>query len=393
MEENKIDRNITYGVASDLTVKSGSELTEELVDKFVEETRSWIGKEIPLDEEDKFRARQPVDASEIRRYCLTHRDPNPLHIDRDYAKTTRWGDVIAPPNFMHTCYSTEVTGTVPVQYPGLLQAQHWLQSGIGLEFFVPIKPGDLVQPRVTFNDIEVKTGNFVGKMFLNSTKTVVKNQRGEVVGIHKHYDMLYSVQKAKEKKVYDLPPEQGYPPLKHEDLGRWTIKRRGATPLYYEDVNIGDDLPTINYGMTIMDIVGTFSGIRIGLEYPQERGGMGCHWHYHPVTCFQVRGMPLPFDSGQSRYSFAARLLKDWAGDNSWVWKMDIQLRRPCFAGDRIVVKGKVTAKNIINGRHCVDVYVTYENQRNETIAKGTVTSILLSNKADAPLLPEQPDE
>jgi hypothetical protein len=293
---------------------------------------------------------------------------------------------------MHTCYSTEVTGTVPVQLPGLLQAQHWLQSGIGLEFFVPIKPGDLVQPRVTFNDIQVTTGNFIGKMFLNSTKTVVKNQRGEVIGTHKHYDMLYSVSKAKEKKTFQFPPEQGYPPLKHEDLGRWTIKRRGATPLYYEDVNIDDELPPINYGVTVMDIVGTFAGIRIGIEYPQERGGLGCHWHYHPVTCFQVRGMPLPFDSGQSRYTFAARLLTDWAGDNSWVWKMDIQLRRPTFAGDKIVVKGKVTAKNIIDGRHCVDVYVTYENQRNEITTKGTVTIILPSKKEDAPLLPKQPE-
>jgi len=391
MDEKQIDRNITYGVAGDLTSKAGAEMTDEIVEKFVSETKKWIGREIPLDEEDKFRARQPVDASEIRRYALTHRNPNPLYVDPDYAKTTRWGGIIAPANYMHTCYSTEVTGTVPVQFPGLLQAQHWLQSGIGLEFFVPIRVGDLVQPKVIFNDIQVTTGSFIGKMFLNSTKTIVKNQKGEVIGTHKHYDMLYSVAKAKEKKVFNFPPEQGYPPLKHEDLGRWNIKRRGATPLYYEDVNVGDELPPINYGMTVMDIVGTMSGIRCGLEYPQERGGLGCHWHYHPVTCFQVRGMPLPFDSGQSRYGFSARLITDWAGDNCWVWKMDIQLRKPCFAGDSVVVKGKVAAKNIIDGRHCLDVFVTYENQRNETIAKGTVVCILPSKKGDAPLLPEQP--
>ncbi len=212
MDEKKIDRNITYGVAGDLTSKAGAEMTDEIVEKFVTETKKWIGKEIPLDEEDKFRAKQPVDASEIRRYALTHRNPNPLYVDPDYAKTTRWGGIIAPNNFMHTCYSTEVTGTVPVQFPGLLQAQHWLQSGIGLEFFVPIKVGDLVQPKVIFNDIQVTTGSFIGKMFLNSTKTIVKNQKGEVIGTHKHYDMLYSVAKAKEKKVAGLSRDAEQPP-------------------------------------------------------------------------------------------------------------------------------------------------------------------------------------
>jgi hypothetical protein len=384
---------VTQGFSKDLRVRSADELTPADIEDFVSKTKKWIGREIELDSGDKWLAKQPVEASEIRRFALFNRDPNPLWTERDYAKKTRWKDVIAPTIFMQSSYQTEVLGTVPVQIPGVLQAQHWLHSGIGLELFKPIQPGTYVKPQVFFNDIEVKTGNFAGQMFMNSTKTIVKDQTGEVLGVQKHYDMLYSVAKAQNKNPYtDVDRAQGCPPLEREDLGRWTGTRRGATPRYYEDVKIDEELPTIKYDFFVMDIVAQAAAIRTGIEYPQERGGCGCHWHYNPETCFKVRGMPLPFDFGQMRYTWASRLLTDWSGDDSWVWKMILQARKPIFAGDVTLVKGKVTNKYVADGRHCVDINVWYENQRNESAVKGTCTVILPSKaNPNAPLLPEQP--
>ncbi|MFC1905583.1 MaoC family dehydratase N-terminal domain-containing protein [Chloroflexota bacterium] len=386
-------KEVTKGMSEDLRVKAGDNLTKADIDNFVEETKKWIGREIELDQADKFLAEQPVEASEIRRFALLNRDPNPLFTDRNYAKNTRWKNVIAPTIFMQTSYQTEVFGTVPVQLPGVLQAQHWLHSGIGLELFQPIQPGDIIQPKVYFDNIEVKHGNFVGQMFLNSTKTICKNQREQVIGIQKHYDMLYSVHKAQSKNTYgNISKLQAYPPLERSDLGRWTINRQGAKLRYFEDVNIGDELPPINYEFYVMDIVAQAAAIRTGIDYPQERGGIGCHWHYHPETCFQVRGLPLPFDYGQMRYTWASRLLTDWAGDNAWVWKMYLQARKPIFAGDVTKVKGKIINKYAADDRHCVDIDVWYENQRNENSVKGTCTVILPSNKnPNSPILPEAP--
>jgi hypothetical protein len=385
---------VTKGMQKDLRVKSADNLSQADIDNFVVETKKWIGREIELDAGDKWLAEQPVDPSEIRRFALLNRDPNPLFTDRSYAKNTRWGDVIAPAIFMQTSYQTEVFGTVPVQVPGVLQAQHWLHSGIGLELYQPIKPGDYIKPKVFFDNIEVKTGSFVGQMFLNSTKTVCRNQRGEVIGIQKHFDMLYSVRKAQSRNPYaGVSKEQAFPPLERSDLGRWTVKRQGATPRYYEDVQTGDELPSIKYDFYIMDIVAQAAAVRIGIEYPQERGGMGCHWHYHPVTCFQVRGLPLPFDYGQMRYTWATRLLTDWAGDNAWPWKIILQARKPIFAGDVTLVKGKIAKKYVMDDRHCVDIDVWFENQRNENSVKGTCTMILPSKaNPNSPILPKPPE-
>jgi hypothetical protein len=102
--------------------------------------------------------------------------------------------------------------------------------------------------------------------------------------------------------------------------------------------------------------------------------------------------MPVPFDYGQLRYTWGSRLLTDWAGDNSWVWKMILQARKPIFAGDSVTMKGKVEKKYVEDGRHCVDIYMWYENQRGEVAVKGTCTVILPSKtNPKAPLLPAQP--
>jgi hypothetical protein len=379
------------GVRKDLRVKSANELTQDKIDYFVNETKKYIGKEVDLDLHDKFLAEQPVESSEIRRFSLCNLDGNPLWTDTKYGKTTKWGSMIAPPLFMQSSYASEVMGTVPVQIPGILQAQHWLHAGVGLELFTPIKPGDLIKPRIIFNDIEVKTGRFAGLMFLNSTKTTCTNQRGEVLGIQKHYDMIFSIANAQEKKRYDISQDQSIPPLEKDDLGRWTNKRQGATPRYYEDVNVGDNLPSFTHTLSVMDIVGQAAALRTSIEFPQDRAGVGCHWHYNPITCYQVRALPLPFDFGQMRYTWGSRMVTDWMGDNAWVWKVDMQARTPIFAGDRTVISGKIQEKFVSDDRHCVVIDVSYLNQRNDTSCKGTFTVILPSKKGDAPLLPKQP--
>lgn len=394
MDEQNLKSQVTLGMTRDLKAKA-ADLKQEQIDAFVAETKKWIGREMPMDQGDEYLKDIPVESSEIRRFALAVRDPNPLWIDREYAKNTIWGDVIAPPIFMQHSYDSTPQATTPVQLPGVLQSQHWLHSGIGLELFKPIKPGDQIIPKIYFNDIEVTEGKFIGKMFRNSAKVIVKNQRGELLGIHLHYDMLYSVAKAQAKNPYaHIDPKQAIPPLQKPDRGRWFINRQGTTPRHWEDVGVGDELPSWTIDFQIADIIAETNAFRVANEYLPDRAGVGCHWHYHPQTCFEVRGMPLPFDYGQLRYPWGTRMITDWAGDNSWLWKLDWQARKPIFAGDSITMKGKVEKKYVEDGRHCVDLYVWYANQRDEIAVKGPAT-VILPSKADpkAPLLPPEPED
>ena len=59
----------------------------------IEAVRSeWIGRQT-----DIVRGRYPVEYDAIRRHCHMVEDANPLFLDPEYAKTTKWGAVIAPP--------------------------------------------------------------------------------------------------------------------------------------------------------------------------------------------------------------------------------------------------------------------------------------------------------
>lgn len=63
-------------------------------------------------------AAEPVDASSIRRFAQAIMDTNPLFYDADYARSTRFGQVVAPPLFpLHAL-------RLPMGSPDPLDAAH-----------------------------------------------------------------------------------------------------------------------------------------------------------------------------------------------------------------------------------------------------------------------------
>jgi acyl dehydratase len=54
--------------------------------------KEWIGKKSEVT-----RGRYPVEYDPIRRHCHMVEDRNPLFLDPEYARETRFGEVIAPP--------------------------------------------------------------------------------------------------------------------------------------------------------------------------------------------------------------------------------------------------------------------------------------------------------
>ena len=57
--------------------------------------RALIGKEVEPTEHDKYLMTQPIDKSEIRFYAVCLDDCNPLWLDEQYARKTRWGGIMA----------------------------------------------------------------------------------------------------------------------------------------------------------------------------------------------------------------------------------------------------------------------------------------------------------
>ena len=343
------------------------------------EFKASIGKEQKPLEGEIYLAKCPVDASELRHFALAVEDCNPLWFDADYAQKTRWKGIIAPPTFMHTCGGG--SALVLVHIPGADDWPHGsLFSGAEYEFFLPIRIGDRIKPVSKLHSAVEKTGQFVENMLFITAETTYTNQNNQVVGLYRQSVMKYSTAQAQEKATYLeeklgplFPP--GYP---KSEKGQNTA--RGSIPLFYEDITVGEEIPSLKRVLTIPQIVSTADvSQRIGIILPHTLPGPGCYWHYAVGESWKIRGLPAPMDEGPIRAAQPSQLMTDWIGDDGWLSKLSMQIRRPIYAGDTTTWKGKVIKKYVQDGQHFVEGEFLAENQRGQISTRGSAAVILPS--------------
>ena len=140
----------------------GATLTEE----GVAELKKLIG--VPL------RSRQiwntEVTRDNIRHWAWGIGDENPLWLDEEYAKKTRWGDIMSPPTFVNTF------GEVPmdVGLPGL----HGLWTEDRWELYTPLQIGDRITMSGTVAEVLDKRSAMAGQMVEEITEDTYVNQGG-----------------------------------------------------------------------------------------------------------------------------------------------------------------------------------------------------------------------
>ena len=118
-----------------------------------------------------------VEKGAIKKLALAIQDPNPLFQDEAYAKKTKFGSIIAPPTF--------------ISYFRIIEADEWMMklnvsqkrgvnAGVDIEFFKPIKPGDVITVNAKVTEMDVKEGKS-GQMIVSATERTYTNQKGELV--------------------------------------------------------------------------------------------------------------------------------------------------------------------------------------------------------------------
>jgi len=151
-----------------------------------DEIRSWIGRETPP-------WTLEVSRLDIKRFAVATDDLNPLYMDEERARQSRYGSLIAPPLF----YMAPLTDPVPesalradgLPYEGKFPIPptplpRLMDGGTEIEFFVPIRAGDTLTGRCKITDIYQKEGRS-GPLIFVARETTYTNQKGEVVLIEK----------------------------------------------------------------------------------------------------------------------------------------------------------------------------------------------------------------
>ena len=129
------------------------------------------------------------------------------------------------------------------------------------------------------------------------------------------------------------------------------------TSLRCDDVQVGDELPTLVIPLTRTLIVATAIASR---DYQDV---------HHDPGLAQERGSPDIFMNILSTNGFVGRFITDWAGPDAVLKSVNIRLGAPNHPGDTMTMTGQVTKKD--DG--LVEVQVRGANDLGDHVT-GTVT-------------------
>lgn len=132
------------------------------------------------------RTSYPVSESDIRKWAIAvywGETPPRIFWDPEYAKTTRWGGIVAPEDFNPFAWAVPMgevkpAGAVPGQVTK--KGQNVLNGGQVDTFGVRMRPGDVVTSRTRLSHWEEREGRN-GLTLYTYTETEWRNQKGELV--------------------------------------------------------------------------------------------------------------------------------------------------------------------------------------------------------------------
>ncbi|MCH8297233.1 MAG: MaoC family dehydratase N-terminal domain-containing protein [Chloroflexi bacterium] len=333
----------------------------------------------------------------IRHFCQGIGDENPLYWDLSHGYNSQYGKIIAPACFLYSVYwCSGRTGGLP--------GVHGFHAGNDWEWYRPIYLDDKISVQEQFTDLQEKESEFAGKILIQSSVTHYFNQHGDTIAKTRGWQVRAERDAAKEKQKYSFEPYRySTEEIKAIQDAVMNEEVRGTTPRWWEDVNVGDDVgPCVKGPMSHGDITAFVAGCIGGISHGIQLREMARHpsWGFtDPTTGAQeaiIRvhdiqeaaesaGLPGAYDYGCQRCCWMGNLLTNWMGDDGFLKKMYVELRRFNVVGDTTWCKGKITGKRDEDGQKLVDMDVWGENQRGETSMKGTAT-VRLPSKAPANL-------
>jgi acyl dehydratase len=336
----------------------------------------------------------------IRHYAHGIGDDNPLWCDPDYAAKARYGTIVAPPSFLFA------TDRIISGYVGGMPGVHAMWAGADWTWHLPLKRNDEITTEAHLKDLIEHQTRFAGRAVQQIYHVKFFNQKKELVAEADSWCFRTDRDHAREQgtkytEVKAKPPRK-YTEAELEKIYSLYAKEevRGATPRYFDDVEVGDALPDMAKGpMTVTGFIAFAQGwgglyIRAnklawkmihrhkGLGIPNRFGIPDCpeRVHWEPEFAHMV-GAPGAYDYGPERCSWLTHHMTNWMGDAGFLRRATCKIRRHNPEGDLLFISGKVTGKRVESGRHLVDIEQQAVNQDGELSVIGTGT-VQLPTKA-----------
>lgn len=334
----------------------------ELTDEMIEEARALEGTPVRI---EQWNHEATLDT--IRHYAWGVGDNNPLYCDEEYAAKGPYGTIIAPPTFLHSIHS----GAMGLGMRGLQP----IYAGTLWKFFDIVRRGDRFRADSKIGPIKVLEGTTAKRMVIQTLLTdYVREADGAIVA-------------TSEGRTFRIPRGKAAGGLSYQprEAKEWTREEleaiqeeavaepvRGAEPRYWEDVEVGEQLPRLVKGpIDLQTMTGYYAGLIgspsmksvemrwlyrwRGLNQPEllpnnydpsfytelKSPGLG---HIDPKTASEV-GMPGAYGNGAQKAGWMGHIILNWMSDVGQMVELETRLQRPDIFGDVVYIYATVTDK------------------------------------------------
>lgn len=381
-------------VKNDQTKDISRELaTGKFTDKMLADMRALIGTELRT---EACTNNEEATRLAIVRFCEGIGDDNPLWMDPAYGASTPFGGQIAPPSFIFACM-----GSVQVGWPGL----GGFHCETTMTFEKPIHAGDRIAAKVVFDGFDgpIADSNFGGRRIKDYLRQEYRNQRGELVTTFICSRMRFErteMQKRREGRKIELPHPWTDAELAEIERQILAEAPRGATPRYWEDVEIGQEIDVLTKGpMGLTDFIAFIAGGAAPVPRIAAHSVALKRYHKHPKWAFrdpkthalepvysvhyndyaaQLQGAQIAYDVGIQRTCWQIQALTNWMGDAGRLKHLFGQYRAHVYLSDVVRLGGRIDAKEVdASGDHIVRLTTWATNQRGQQVMPGTAVIAL----------------
>ncbi len=322
---------------------------------------------------------------------------NPLFFDREYAERSPYGRRIIPPA---TLYDTELVNGATDGFPGC----HTIWRSCEFEWGEPIYVEEPIRAVSYLKDAALINSRFGGGLAaIQDYETVAHNMEGVYKGAYRTSWHRFSRQAATQSSKYkgierQIWTDEQIEAVYDEYASQNRKNVRGDKPLYFEDVELGSEVPYIVKGpITLtsklafefanggvgwavghelaMDLNKRYPNLAIRNEENVPEPPISIHWTNE--RCQKYLGMPGAYEAGFERLNWYVQLIMNWMGDHGRLRNMTLEFRGFHWQGDLIRLYAHVVKKRLEGGKGLVDLKIQTITHRDDLTSEGKITVAL----------------
>jgi acyl dehydratase len=291
----------------------------------------------------------------IRLWCEVLEDANPLYHDPEFARTSQYGGIVAPPTMlMPLCQQAEWTpnGNAPSTLESLQLSLPEYPNAASLKtmqtYERPLLPGE--RPTIHLYESEPSpeqmTARGPGRVITRFFS--FQDRDGHAFASH----CLEILRYRDNGKPARVASESARRPPEGSQLKR---RRPEEGPPRWDEIHVGDAIAPLSMPLTLKRCIKWVAATRDFLEV------------HHDKEWARRAGADDIYIGVDFFHGLAGRYCTDWSGPQGMLRRLELNAFGRCYPGDQIDVWGRIDRMFEVGSEAFVDIRLSFANERGVT--------------------------